>query len=484
MGESKWYDWHYFESSAPQASDSPLHPLLNSWDDLERRERALSIESGRPFLLRPDFSPDIDVLQYFGNPTFRRLAPLTRKSYALSLRELLSYLESQSVDWRLMSSDHVLDYENWRRRDQENDDRLASGATFSRELAAFRHFLKWATARDLVYVDLEVLKALRPSNARAHDVKWLAPEAYALWRNVGMRGYGRNGLADAKFRGRNKTRNASFTEVMWRSGLRLREAGTLLLPEVPSRPLPGRFLAESRVGDAVAKGPGRKFWLERAGVAAAEAYKRTARALSVAHAQAQGRYAHLTGLMIIERISKRGHIEYRDESGNRGKVSLDNLDAHSRERVFIESEGKLEPAMLWLTESGMPMKYASWQMVFYEADQRCARNGLEELSCSPHTLRHSFALKWLVVSLYILDQHFNITPEQREYYRKQFGDGYEFVQRLLGHRSSQTTRDIYLAPAKDLPIEILLRKDAKFHSPKDLMDVITGASPRVQGVPE
>jgi site-specific recombinase XerD len=400
-------------------------------------------------------------MSYFGTPTFRRLAPLTQASYARSLREILSYLESQGLDWRGVSMGHVLDYENWRRRDEENESRVTSGATFARELAAIRHFLTWATTYGLVAFPVAGLQGLRPSNVRSNDVKWLTSQAYHLWRDVGLRGYGSNGLPDPAFRGRNKMRNSAFAEVMWRSGLRLREAGTLLLQEVPSRPQPRRVLAAGRIGEAVAKGRGRRFWMERAGIAAVEGYRRTARAASVARAHAQGRYDDLAGLKIVEHVTKRGHLVYRDEKGSQGTVSLDNLDAISRQRVFVESAGKIEPAMVWLSESGMPMKHMSWQMVFHEADQRCAREGFDEIFCYPHMLRHSYALRWLSISLFVFDKRFNITPEQREYYRKQFGDAYEFVQRLLGHKSVETTREIYTEPAVNIArkvIQVIARK--------------------------
>ena len=477
------YDWMFFESGAPEAPGKALSPLLREWGNLEERERALSIEPGRPFLLRPDFSPDLDILDYFASFRFHNLAPLSRSSYARSLRNLLSYLESQGIDWRAMRATDLFGYDHWRRRDERNSDRRISGATFARELAAFQHFFKWAFEEGVTTLSPDALRGIRPTNASSQDIKWLTTETYELWRNVGLRGYGADGLPDPSFRGRNKTRNVAYAELLWRSGLRLREAGTLLLQEVPSRPQPGRYFAASRVGEAVAKGRGRKFWIERAGLAAIEGYTRTTRAASVARAQTKRRYNNLTRLMIIERITKRGHVFYRDENGGEGTVSLDNLDADARRRVFVEGPRGLEPAMLWLTESGMPMKYNSWQMVFYEADQHCARRGVPEIFCYPHMLRHSFALRLLVISLYLLDHRFNITPEQREYYRRQFGDGYAFVQSLLGHRSSETTREIYLEPAKHIPVDLFVPGEAKIRSPQELMDIIVEGSSQVLGVP-
>jgi hypothetical protein len=60
-----------------------------------------------------------------------------------------------------------------------------------------------------------------------------APRTYRLWRDTGLLGYDASGQSDPSWRGRNDGRNEAFTELLFSSGLRLREGGCLLTREVP-----------------------------------------------------------------------------------------------------------------------------------------------------------------------------------------------------------------------------------------------------------
>jgi hypothetical protein len=75
--------------------------------------------------------------------------------------------------------------------------------------------------------------ANRATGVRAANVKWFTPRTYRLWRDTGLRGYTVGGLPEAGWRGRNEGRNAAFADLLFESGLRLREAGCLLTIEVP-----------------------------------------------------------------------------------------------------------------------------------------------------------------------------------------------------------------------------------------------------------
>jgi hypothetical protein len=72
----------------------------------------------------------------------------------------------------------------------------------------------------------------------AHDeggerIEWLPPASYRRWRDVGVRGYGANGLPSGRFRGRWAARNATFTDLTVRTGMRLSEQASLTVLEVP-----------------------------------------------------------------------------------------------------------------------------------------------------------------------------------------------------------------------------------------------------------
>ena len=483
------HDWRLLRSGAGRVDSPFASPVLDEWDDLEERELALGFEPERPFLLRPDLTPDIDVLRYFASPRFRLLALQSQLGYATNIRVFLGYLESQGVEWREATEDHLLNYEYRRRRKPIKGQTAISGASFARELAALNHFFGWQQNRGVIQESPVKLRSytrhdgsrgttprLRPSDIRSSNVKWLLPDAYREWRSVGLGGYTTAGHLDASSRKRSDGRNLAFADALWTTGLRRREAGTLLLCELPALRSDG-VLSRARVADAVAKGRARNFWISRAGLRSIDAYVHSNRAASVQRAQAAGRYEQLRGRRVLRSVTAHRRARVEDESGNLTTISLDGLSAADRQRVFIRGEHGLEPAMLWLTESGMPMHYDSWKMVFQDANRRCEALGVN-IRCSPHMLRHSFALRWWAVAA----GRIGLPKNDARLGLADLLDPWVMVQHLLGHRSPETTRDIYLAPTRDLDIELFLRDDG-IGSHNDLLALVAARSPRVQGWP-
>ena len=483
-------EWGLFEAGGTGGSRRLVEGMLT---DLEDRERALRIRPGQPFLLCPDGSPDLDVLLYFNSVSFRRLSLGSQISYAYDLRLHLSFLSSQGVDWRDASEEHLLDFAYWRRQDERNPRRVG-GAKFARELTACRRFYEWQEKRGVIgRSPVEVravpqrdgsmveVEKLRPSNRRSVRMKWLTPDAYREWCNVGLAGYCADDSYDKSWRGRNASRNLAFAETLWSSGLRLREAGTLLIGELPSSE--SSHYPSARLAEAVAKGQGRDYWISLQALAAIRTYRNWSRAEAVRRAQEQGRYAHVPGIMIQVSVTKNRRMKYKDMQGNDKVVSLDSLHADERRRVFVEGKYGLEPAMVWLSEAGLPMPHTTWQKVFQVANARCESQGLKDRSCHPHALRHSFALRWLCVFMHAHDRRFGLTPQERDEFRRTYGDPYAMVSQLLGHSSRETTEQIYLAPVRHLPLKLFFDEAAKeIGSAQDLLSLAAALDPRIQDV--
>ena len=187
--------------------------------------------------------------------------------------------------------------------------------------------------------------------------------------------------------------------------------------------------------------------------------------------------------MIMLSVTSNRVMIYRDLQGNKGDVPLDNLLADDRHRVFVEGESGLEPAMVWLCESGGLMPHTTWQKIFQLANARCAAQGLTDRSCHPHALRHSFALRWLCVFMHAHEHRFGLTPQERDEFRRTYGDPFTMVSQLLGHSSRETTEKIYLAPVRHLPLELFLDGTAgEIESPQDLLRLAAAADIRIQDV--
>lgn len=479
--------WVRHGAAAPEG----VHQLLSGWDDLDDAERALGIRDGQPILVAPDGSCDPRLSRFFMRSRFATLAPGSQRSYASDLCVFLNFLCTRGVTWLEATADDLADFEWWRRRDTANPARVSASKS-NRELAALRLLYDWAALTGLIAGSPVVLAsgrgrdgrsssgpALRSKDVRSANVKWLTPRFYRRWRDIGLGGYGIDGRRDRSWRGRGDGRNVAFAELLWSSGLRLREAGSMLVCELPTRS--GRAYCRGRVPAATSKWRGRDFWASEQAMAAIDAYRMTTRAEAVRRAQAQDRYRELARMRIVSNVSARGDVHFVDDTGAPGRVTLDALASEERCRLFVDGEAGLEPAMLWLGEGGMPLHYQTWDAVFAAGTRRSRALGIEE-GCHPHMLRHSFALRMLVTLQLAFDRRLGLSPEERREYRLLFGDPWTMVKDLLGHRSIDTTRDIYLEPVTGLQIELFLDGDDQEATVSELLAQVARASDRVADV--
>jgi integrase len=275
-------------------------------------------------------------------------------------------------------------------------------------------------------------------------------------RDIGLCGFTAHGLPENGWRGRNDGRNTAFADLLFESGLRLREGGCLLTLEVPHA-IHGYAYYEGTVAAAIAKRSERIFYLNADALSGIETYLATARRAAIRQARRAGRYDRLRGKQIVTDISqgRQRRVFWQDALGNKADAPINAIDAGERQRLFIEADGGLEPLQLWLTEGGMPMSYPSWEKVFSAANDRCERFG-KPIYLTPHACRHSFALKMLVTLDRALDRRFGLDRSERDHARKVYGDAFALVKDLLGHSSEETTRTIYLAPLNGLRLRSIL----------------------------
>lgn len=483
-------EWHLYR--AGRDGQGPAAQGLLT--DLEERERKVGIRPGSPILLRPDGSVDLDVQRYLTSGSFRRLSAVSQLGYAHNLRAHFSHLWSQGVDWSDATADDLENWSSWRQEDKRNPRRVIA-ATFARDLAAVRRFYEWQESKGTIDCspvetrtvwrgrDVVEVALLQPPSGGAVRMTWMTPAAYRQWVNVGLGGYRVDDTYDESWHGGGPAaRNIAFAELLWASGLRLREAASLLLAELPSAGS-SRYL-KARLSEAVAKGRARDYWVSARALTAIRSYRKASRAEAVRRAQEAGRYDDVPGIMVQLRITSDRRVVVRDRDGGReGQIPLDSLDVTERQRLYVEGDAGLEPSMVWLSEAGLPLNHDSWRKVFRRANRRCADQGLPERTCHPHALRHSFALMWLCVFLYHHDLRFDLTPQDRDVMRRLHCDPYTMVSQLLGHASRETTENIYLAPVRGLELELWLNQAAsEIESPADLMALAVALSDRVQDV--
>jgi site-specific recombinase XerD len=457
----------YFPAELPTPFTPLSFPSLGVVDWVKWREAA-AIPSRTPFLLSPTFDYDVELNSFFLSGDMLCQAWNTQDGYARNLKAFLNFLwhNRNRASWRdATTADHMA-YLTWRRRDPAGP--RVDDATWDREVTAVNRFYTWQVSAKNVPDNPIPQRARRPQpptaghrrhgeaatspatyshGADREKIEWLPPDTYRRWRDTGMRGYTPRGLIDNGFRGRWAARNALFSDVMVRTGLRLAEQTALTVFEMPlDRGLGGyqRFWLPASIAKS---GSARRVYVPESLVGEAIAYAEIDRTDIIEQARSTGRYRRWSHPFIVEDPDR---PIARGPSGSQVKVA--HLDPSERSRLLVDGPNGLEPAMFWLTEMGTPMTKSAWKQLFRTANLRCRRHGIH-VWVHPHMLRHTFA----VVTLEQLQRghiasQADRNPEQRRTYSLIFGDPLDWVRRRLGHRSVVTTQ-IYLHALAELEME-------------------------------
>ncbi|MGC5364249.1 integrase [Streptomyces sp. DT24] len=390
-------------------------PALAGWKDLAEREDRVGIHPGDPILLSPDYRIDEALSRYLCRSSFARLAPETKRNYTDDYCLFFDFLWGRGKWWSEASSDDLWDFEDWRTRSMRNPRRVG-GARWNRGLAALIRLYEWAVQREHVMVNPVIMRsfvgrngerllvpAARAKNARSSEVRWLTPRAFRRWVEVGLLGYGANGVPSLGWAGRLADRNGAFADLLFSSGLRLTEGASLLTLEIPRLRLEGGRYYVGRLARVVTKSKrARTFYVSSVVVGEIEGYVESSRARIVRRAQALGRYDDLpTRLVTHETGRHRRVLHWRDRDGVIGQTPLAEATVEERMSFFTEGQDGPEPLWLWLNEAGLPLQSASWEGVFRAANERCEAVLSPVMDeppfCTPHMCRHSFALLMLVV---------------------------------------------------------------------------------------
>ncbi|MFE0207358.1 tyrosine-type recombinase/integrase [Streptomyces sp. NPDC058985] len=438
--------------------------LLSWWDEE-------AVPDGLPFLLSPRFEYDVALNAYFFQANVVTAPWNTNANRARAIARFLNFLlvARGGRCWRSATAEDHLAFHHWRRRDPVGP--RVGGGTWNQEVSLVNSFYGWAVGQGHAAFTPIPQRDARPAPAGtvvrpraastvpatyAHDeggerIEWLPPTAYRRWRDVGIRGYGPDGLPSARFRGRWATRNAVFCDVMVRTGLRLSEQAHLLVTEVPTTAALGGYQRFWLPGAIAKNSSARWVYLPHSMVLELGSYLQWDRAEVVENARAADRYDAIRRPLVIA-DPERPDVVHQLTAAGVTRIRLRDLRPEERRRLLRDTAAGLEPAMLWLNEHGLPMSVSGWKSVFTTANSRCREAGIG-LTAHAHLLRHTFA----VVTLEQLQrahiaQLGQLGEAQRGHYVRIFGDPLDWVRRRLGHRSVLTTL-IYLHALQELEME-------------------------------
>jgi len=447
--------------------------LVSGLGDVEAWAKRNGARDGTPFFLDPWGRADALVNAYWRDPLVRGRATGTLRRYALSLKVWLDFLHAMGVRWDQASRSELAAFKEWRLSAEENPQHVGPNS-FCVDRAAIRGFYLWAAeqhgvdnpvrARAIATSRMgggQIVLESTPSGMSRADVKWLTPQAFRLWRNLGLRGFTMEGVPRDGWRGVTEDRDVAFVEGLFGTGLRIGEWASMLTIEVPTPGSDG--LMRSHVASHCAKnGSGRTFWMRRRVAQQVHFYSQEgSRIAAVARAQRAGRYEHTADTWIVERVGRDGQLEVVDATGSRRTARLDALGPSTRMKLFRSASGGLEPMWLWLNHDGAPRPKHAWYKTFDRANTRVAKalapSGGTPLWCRPHMLRHSFALRWFCIATFVAWRRTDmLTKQEQRDFRNQLGDVWFLLATLLGHRSAEVTRSVYLEPFQALQVEELI----------------------------
>jgi integrase len=409
------------------------------------------------FVLAADGSYDVELNRFFRElDAWGVRAASSVAAYARDISVFCRFLE-QARGGKSIWVCNAADLAAFKRVRLHGDpEQAVSVSTWRRSIAALDKWAAWARYEGLIaelpfrYADKTVwtpngLQRIRVNTASEPDpgpapVRFLAFEDYLTWRDIGLAGRLPGGRPDPSWRGLHDERNCLFADLLIFTGMRLGEAASLLVTELPGiRSSAGRVPGISLAAAVTKRSRARAVFPPLRLVRALHRYESIERGEMVERMRAAGRYRVGDDTVLVRRAGPRS-VTLADGPA----VSVGKLDPVTRRHLTgIDGSGELTgPLALWLGNDGLPLHPAAWQAVFARASDRCARFGLE-VRATPHMLRHSFAVHMLGLLLRqtvaaLGEAHTGGSLTSAQVKRLLVGNPMRKLQLLLGHRNEAT----------------------------------------------
>lgn len=380
---------------------------------IQERRSAEGLDAHVPTILRDGVLYDPDLDRFFRDlPLNGVRSHHSLRAYGYDVLVWVRFLSEAcgKTVWQADRHD-VLAYHRVRRR-AEAGQRI-SAASWNRAVACLDRLYRWGVNEGLIaeapfahrtvwrqgYAGRRAQIAARNDAyepaARRADVSFVTLDDYRIFRGVGLRGFLPDGGMRPGARDRNGIRNALFSDLLVTTGLRLEEASFLFASDLAVTDQQAGRQVWLDLPDALTKGDrGRQTLLPARLLEQVRAY------IAVERAHAVAKFQRRSGWLSMDRpiFVSRERTVSRLRSLDGGAMALDLLSPEERGRIIVCADDGTprEPAVLWLSEVGLPVQPNSWEVIFARASERCRSFGFD-VNISPHQLRHTFAVHMLAM---------------------------------------------------------------------------------------
>ncbi|ADY68003.1 tyrosine-type recombinase/integrase [Agrobacterium tumefaciens] len=340
---------------------------------IQERRSADGLDSHVPMILRDGALYDPDLDRFFRDlPLNGVRSRHSLRAYGYDVLVWARFLSEACAKTIWQADRHdVLAYHRLRRRADAGQ--RISAASWNRAVACLDRLYRWGMQEGLIaeapfthrsiwrqgYAGRRSQVAARNDAyepaARRANVSFATLEDYRRFRDVGLKALLPDGHARPGGRDRNGIRNALFSDLLVTTGLRLEEASSLFTSDL--------VFADHRAGrqvwldlpDAQTKGDrGRQILVPARLLEQVRAYVVVERAHAVTKFQQRSAWRSIDRPIFVHRDRHAARLRLLDG----GDIALDLLDPEERGRIIVcDSDGTpSEPAILWLSEIGLPVQ--------------------------------------------------------------------------------------------------------------------------------
>lgn len=426
-------------------------------------ERALhlGLTPGLPILLHEDGTYDEELNRWLHTlPTVGCTSPHTWAAYARDVAMWVRFLAHYrpKTSWMQARLQDFQAFRTARLRPNEGSAREPiTAASWNRQVTALESLYGWALDAGLISklpfkhkmrvgprgftfgpTKSNTLKSNHYREEKTPRPLYVRYDRFYHFREAGLRWVGEDGEEDRPNAARHAHRNVVLADLLYMTGLRIQEGGSLLEWDIPTaatlNTLRTTGATAFTVAEGIAKGGKRRtITVGLLALRQVRNYVAVEREnLLDRFTKSDGSYTLIPDPLFVRRVDE-GH--YGILATGRVRSISRATPAERARMVEVGPDGRQRPVALWIGDRGRPMRLKTWEDVFEDAEGRSG------VYVRPHMLRHTYAVNLLsrLVGATVRAVKEDEATDHGKVIRRLYSEPLNEVRKQLGHASITQT---------------------------------------------